>query len=325
MTSFGKVEISPNREDWSPVPLPEQIALVTTADAEGNPHVAAKSRFSVISYGPPTMVVFMCRNEYPTFLNIDATGEFVINVPGSDLVATSWVIGLDPSDRGPKLFSENGLSPIPSIAVKPPRIAECRAHIECRVIDKKKFSYETATFAEVVAVSISKEIADKNCIAAKYQSLSPFFFLEAGWTAALGCARPAEEPVSGPKHDVTILAVSDLNRSVDFYMSAFDWKIKTKSKHYVEFILPDGLGLALCSYEGFQRIIGTNPQLPDEGVAPAQVYLRTDDILRVIARLHAVNAKPLSKAAVRDWGEEVAYFADPDGHVLAIARAAYSK
>ena len=29
---------------------------------------------------------------------------------------------------------------------------------------------------------------------------------------------------------------------------------------------------------------------------------------------------PLSRVRERDWGEEVAYFADPDGHVIAVAR-----
>jgi flavin reductase (DIM6/NTAB) family NADH-FMN oxidoreductase RutF/predicted enzyme related to lactoylglutathione lyase len=320
MVNFGKVEVSCNREDWSPVALPEQVVLVTTMNAEGQPHVAAKSRFTVLSYGPPTIIVFMCRNEYPTFANVEATGEFVMNVPGDDLVATTWVVGSDPGERGPTLFSDNGLTPIPSLALRPPRIAECHAHFECKVLDTKRFANETATFGEVVSASINKEIADKKEVAKKYAAMSPIFFLEAGWTSSLGCARPVENPVSGPKHDVTILAVSDLSRSISFYSKAFDWTIRTHGKHYAEFELPGGLGLALCTKDGFLKFVGATPDMPKDGVSPVQIYLRTDDLPRSIARLHAAGATPLSKASDREWGEEAAYFGDPDGHVLVVSR-----
>lgn len=320
MANFGKVEISSNREEWSPVPLPEQVVLVSTVNADGEPHLAAKTRFSVISYGPPTIIVFTCRNEYPTFANIDATKEFVINVPGDDLVATSWVVGLDPGERGAKIFSENGLTSIPSVSLSPPRVAECRAHLECRVVDTKTFGTETAVFGEVVCVSVNKEIAELSTSSAKYMGLSPFFFLEAGWTASLGMARKVEEPVPGPKHDVTILAVDNLERSLLFYSKAFDWALRIQGKQYAEFELPGGLGLALCTKDGFAKYTGRRPEFSRGNVSPVQIYLRSDDLARSVARLHAAGGKPLSKSADRDWGEEAAYFADPDGHVLVVSR-----
>ncbi len=325
MANFGKVEISANREEWSPVPLPEQVVLVSTINEDGEPHVAAKTRLSVVSYGPPTIVVFTCRNNYPTFANVQATKEFVVNVPGDDLVATSWVVGLDPGERGAKLFSENGLTPIPSISAKPPRIAECRAHLECKAVDTKSFEKETVVFGEIVSVSVNHEIAALKTGAAKYMGLSPFFFLEAGWTASLGAARRAEEPVPGPKHDVTILAVENLERSIAFYTTAFEWSLRIQGRQYAEFELPGGLGLALCTQDGFAKVTGRHPEFCKGAVSPVQVYLRSDDLPRSVARLHAAGAKPLSKAADRDWGEEAAYFADPDGHVLVVSRPVHSK
>ena len=320
MKKYGKVELKGHREEWSPVPLPEQVVMVTTADAAGEPHVATKTRLTVLSYGPPTVVVFMCRTEYPTASNIDAVGEFVLNIPGDDLVATSWVVGIEPSNRGIQLFAENGLSPIPSLQVQVPRIAECRAHLECRVVDTKFFGNETAVFGEVVSVSVNRDIAEKMDPAKKYAGLAPIFYLEAGWTASLGPARLAESPVPGPKHDVTILAVRDLARSIGFYTKAFDWSIRTQSKSYAELELPGGLALALCTVEGFEKTVGRPPSLPENGISSVQVYLRSDDLPRSIARLHAAGARALSKASDRDWGEEAAYFADPDGHVLVVSR-----
>jgi len=41
---------------------------------------------------------------------------------------------------------------------------------------------------------------------------------------------------------------------------------------------------------------------------------------RVARFLEAAGARLLSAAAPRDWGDEAAYFADPDGNVLVVAR-----
>ena len=324
MTKYGKVEISPNRNDWTPVPLPEQVVLVTTRDSEGQPHVATKTRLSVISYGPPTIVVFACRKEYPTAMNIAATGEFVINVPGADMVATSWVIGLDPHSRGIDLFEENDLTPIPAEKLSPPRIAECRAHLECKVVDTREFGEEMAAFGEVVSVSLDAQLTKGRSASDNDAALAPFFYLEAGRTAPLGRSRAVEEPVPGPRHDVTILATEDLENSVAFYMKAFDWSIRLQSKSYVEFELPGGLGLAVCTLDGFEKHIGLKPNIKSGAVTPVQVYLRSDDLARAIARLHSAGARPLSNLKKRDWGEEAAYFADPDGHVLVISRTTSS-
>lgn len=320
MTKYGKVAISPNRHDWHPVPLPEQVVLVTTRDKEGQPHVATKTRLAVISYGPPTIVVFACRKEYPTAANIAQTGEFIINVPGEDLTATSWIIGLDPQVRGVELFEDNGLTPIPAETLTPPRIAECRAHLECKVVDSREFTDEIAAFGEVVAVTMDARLAEENHPEANDAAMAPFFFLEAGRTAPLGRSRDVEEPVPGPKHDVTILATEDLERAVNFYKHAFDWSVRLQSKTYVEFELPGGLGLALCTKTGFERYTGQQPETAPNGVTPVQVYLRSDNLPRIIARLHAAGARPISNLKPRDWGEEAAYFADPDGHVLVVSR-----
>ena len=41
-----------------------------------------------------------------------------------------------------------------------------------------------------------------------------------------------------------------------------------------------------------------------------------------IERLVRAGARELSPLAVRPWGDEAAYFADPSGNVLVVARAA---
>jgi catechol 2,3-dioxygenase-like lactoylglutathione lyase family enzyme len=48
--------------------------------------------------------------------------------------------------------------------------------------------------------------------------------------------------------------------------------------------------------------------------------VRVDDLDETISRLGKAGARPLSGRSERNWGDEAAYFADPDGKVIAVAR-----
>ena len=50
------------------------------------------------------------------------------------------------------------------------------------------------------------------------------------------------------------------------------------------------------------------------------MYFHCDDLDARIGALRAAGAAELSPCALRDWGDYAAYFADPDGNVLVIAR-----
>ncbi len=322
MTSYGKVELPQGRHDWRPTPLMEQVVLVSTIDEQDRPHVATKSRVSIISYGPPTMLVFACRAEYLTATNLQATGQFVVNVPGDDLVATSWVIGSEPTSNGPKLFAENGLTPIPSLKVRVPRIAECRAHVECEVESTQKLGPDLAVFGKVVSVSMDERIvaADEAC---SYQKLAPFFFLASERTASLGASRKVDEPVPGPRHDLTIITTENLKRAVDFYSRAFDWPISAEDNDSIEFELPGGRGLAITTRELAGRQVGVMPvALPDGELGGVQLHFSCDDLPRALARLVSAGARELSELRPRSDDEEAAYFADPDGNILIVGRRA---
>ncbi len=53
----------------------------------------------------------------------------------------------------------------------------------------------------------------------------------------------------------------------------------------------------------------------------AELYLEVDTPERWHARALAAGAVELSPLSLRGWGQEAAYSLDPDGHVLAFARA----
>ncbi len=320
MTLYGKVELPSGRYDWCPTPLMEQVVLVTTINGKEQPHIATKSRISVISYGPPTILVFACRAEYLTASNIQTTNQFVVNVPGDDLVATSWIIGSEPSSQGPELLQENGLTPIPSLKVSVPRIAECRAHLECEVEETVKLGLDLAVFGKVVSVSMDERLT-KMDETLSYQKLAPFFFLDSKRTASLGSSRRVDEPLPGPRHNLTVLATRDLEAAKSFYSRAFDWPIRIEEQDYVEFALPGGRSLGLRLLEAMEHQTGLLPdRLSDGALSGTQLHFFCEDLPRVIVRLVSAGARELSELKTRDTDEEAAFFADPDGNTLIIAR-----
>ena len=64
---------------------------------------------------------------------IHQTREFVINVPAQELKRQIYYCGFH-SGRDVDKFKEAGLTPLPARHVNVPIIAECLAHVECRVV-----------------------------------------------------------------------------------------------------------------------------------------------------------------------------------------------
>lgn len=123
------------------------------------------------------------------------------------------------------------------------------------------------------------------------------------------------------RHVLTILAVEDLHASAAFYADAFGWTAAVTTPVYVEFSLPGGQRLGVYERHGFGRNIGQVPARVAPGeVAPTELYFYASDPLAAIERLRRAGARELSPFAVRPWGDEAAYFADPSGNVLVVAR-----
>ena len=124
-----------------------------------------------------------------------------------------------------------------------------------------------------------------------------------------------------PTHILTILAVKDLKASAAFYEEAFGWPARVRVPVYVELELPDGRGLGVYQRESFALNTGRLPaRVPDGEISGTELYLRCADVAQTIDRLREAGARELSPLAPRDWGDDAAYFADPDGNVLVVAR-----
>lgn len=118
--------------------VPRPIAFVSTVSAGGIRNLAPFSFFTGISANPPVICFSpMIRGSdgarKDTLRNIEATGEFVVNIVSEDFARQ---MNLCSEEFPPEVdeFEISGLTPAPSDLVKPPRVAESRVNMECRLL-----------------------------------------------------------------------------------------------------------------------------------------------------------------------------------------------
>lgn len=123
------------------------------------------------------------------------------------------------------------------------------------------------------------------------------------------------------KHVLTILAFDDLERAVLFYDEIFRFPKEIELPVFVEYRLPGGSKLGLYKRESFGANIGQLPELTAEGgITGTELYFFCSDLEQTIEQITGAGGKLLSGLSLRGWGDEVAYFADPEGNVIALAR-----
>ncbi|MCO5171548.1 MAG: VOC family protein [Planctomycetes bacterium] len=120
---------------------------------------------------------------------------------------------------------------------------------------------------------------------------------------------------------LTVLLVADLPRAAAFYDAALGWAKTVDVPVYVEYRVNDGARLGLMVQGNMRQFVGDDlgARRPVDGSLRAEVYLHVDDLEAAIARLEAAGAPCVGPRAARGWGDEAAYFLDPDGYVVVVA------
>ena len=148
--------------------VPRPIAFVSTLSATGILNLAPFSFFTAISANPPVICFApMVRTgenaRKDTLRNIEETGEFVVNVVSEDFAAQMNVCS---TEFPPEVdeFAASGLTPLPSAIVKPPRVAESRVQMECRLFRIVEVSNKplggSLVLGEVLRFHVSDEIVE---------------------------------------------------------------------------------------------------------------------------------------------------------------------
>lgn len=119
------------------VVTPRPIAWVTSLDSEGRVNLAPFSFYNAFGANPPVVVFSPTLrrdgSKKDTLRNVEATGEFVLNAAVEHLAEqVNWSSAeLPPGESEVEL---TGLTLIPAVKVRPPRVAEAPVHLECKVL-----------------------------------------------------------------------------------------------------------------------------------------------------------------------------------------------
>lgn len=119
-----------------------------------------------------------------------------------------------------------------------------------------------------------------------------------------------------------IFYVADQARSVDFYKAVLQLTPILDEPGMTEFLLRDNLILGVMPAAGIVKLHGA--VIPDpaqaQGIPRSELYLMVDDPVTYYQRALRAGAQNVRDLAAYDWGHEVAYCLDLDGHLLAFAR-----
>lgn len=147
--------------------VPRPIAWVSTIAEDGRTNLAPFSFFNVCSPSPPVLG-FSCgpkgddhnaarRVVKDTERNIQATGEFVVNIAAESMIE-AMVRSSDPLPYGESEFAHTGLAEAASAVVRPPRVAGSPVAYECRLHSITELGTNKWIMGTVVHVHIDQSV-----------------------------------------------------------------------------------------------------------------------------------------------------------------------
>jgi flavin reductase (DIM6/NTAB) family NADH-FMN oxidoreductase RutF len=116
---------------------PRPIAWVVSQDAKGVLNAGAFSFFNAFSGDPPVVAIGVASHKpgrpKDSRANIRETGQFVVNLVSEENAEQMNITSIE-FDPSVDELEQAGLTPLPSVRVKPPRIAESPVAMECELM-----------------------------------------------------------------------------------------------------------------------------------------------------------------------------------------------
>ncbi len=116
--------------------IPRPIGWISTVDENGINNLAPFSFFNVVGEDPPHVMFSTVRTGHKnkdTLNNVLNNKQFVVNLVTEDLVEQANKTS-ETVDATIDEFTLAGLTPTPSVTIKPLRVAEAKAHFECEMV-----------------------------------------------------------------------------------------------------------------------------------------------------------------------------------------------
>lgn len=149
---------------------PAPVILVTCGIEK--PNIITLAWVGTVSSDPPTVGVGVRPERYSHSL-MQETGEFVINIPGENLLEATDQCG-QVSGRDVDKFAAFGFTAEPASVLKTPLIAECHVSMECKVVDTIPLGAHDLFLGEVVAVHVDEAVLEESGRRIDYGKAKPF-------------------------------------------------------------------------------------------------------------------------------------------------------
>jgi flavin reductase (DIM6/NTAB) family NADH-FMN oxidoreductase RutF len=173
------MEISPNTLEWRDAYkllvgsiLPRPIAFVSTIDGKGTANAAPFSFFTAICADPMLICFSPMRRgkdgaKKDTLVNIESTGQFVINIVSNSMAEQMNDCAIEFSPDIDEIV-EAGLTKESSTQVNVPRIKESLVHLECELEQVLHFGDKpgggSLVIGKVIHVHVHDDLFDKGRI-----------------------------------------------------------------------------------------------------------------------------------------------------------------
>jgi flavin reductase (DIM6/NTAB) family NADH-FMN oxidoreductase RutF len=161
--------------------VPRPIAWVTSLCGDGATNLAPFSFFMAHCSDPPIISISVGPREgreKDTRRNIEENGEFVVNVVTEEVLEAVLVSAQD-YDRGVSEIEQAGLTRLPSLKVKPPRIAESPIQMECRLHQAVLFGNDepgwAVLFGEILHFHVADELWDGDYVSPDFAPIGRFY------------------------------------------------------------------------------------------------------------------------------------------------------
>ncbi len=143
-------------------PLPAVLVSCRGKDKDGaeKDNILTVAWTGIINTIPPKTYISIRKSRY-SYDIIKNSGEFVINLPSSDLAKKVDYCGIYTGKKVNK-FEKCGFTAEPSSKISAPGIAECPLCLECRVTDVIELGSHDMFVADILCTSVDQALIDKS-------------------------------------------------------------------------------------------------------------------------------------------------------------------
>lgn len=135
--------------------LPVPAVLVSVVSSRGGDNILTLAWVGTVNSDPPMLSISIRPSRYSHDL-LEETGEFVVNLPGADMVRELDLCGMV-SGRDQDKFDLCGFKRLPASKVRAPLVDRCPVNIECAVRNKLALGSHDLYIGEILAVHVDPE------------------------------------------------------------------------------------------------------------------------------------------------------------------------